>query len=395
MYTDYFGFGDDPFHTAADSRFYYSNPIYQEAYNALLYGIRQRKGFLVLTGEVGTGKTTLSRWLMQTIEDSVRFVYFFNTTLSFEEMLSYVCDDLRLPVTGKGRLPYIQAINSFLLAQSEEGGTGVFLIDEAQNLGDDFLEQLRLLSNLEKDGRKLLQIVLVGQPELEETLAQPQLWQLKQRIALRAHLERLNQREIEAYITHRLMTVGYTGPRIFSPPALRKIRGYSRGIPRIINVLCDNALLTAYNLSQREVSSDIIDTAAQTLNLEYDESFASGTTDKSEGLSEAISKTERLSRVSQTPEPPRPEWKNEVAQALDIERQSEPAAVEEVISLPFSPSAPVNSTLLPSTWKNAFRAYYKPGIVGVLIMALLGGAWMFVYEWNTWTKCPHAVKTKN
>ena len=268
MYTEYFGFRADPFNTSTDIHFYYSNPVFQGAYDSLLYGIRQRKGFMLLTGEVGTGKTTLLRWLMRSIEDSVRFVYFFNTKLRFEEMLSLVCDDLALSVKGNGRLKQIQAIHEFLCAQSEAGGTGVFLIDEAQNLEDEFLEHLRLLSNLEKDGQKLLQIVLVGQPELERKIARPGMRQLKQRIAIRCRLKCLQDEEIEAFITLRLQTVGYPGPRLFSAPAIQKIGRYSQGIPRLVNVICDNALLTAFSLSLKEVSEEIIDEVAKDFRLD-------------------------------------------------------------------------------------------------------------------------------
>ncbi len=183
-------------------------------------------------------------------------------------MLSLVCDDLALTIKGNGRLRQIQAIHEFLCARSEAGGTGVFLIDEAQNLDDEFLEHLRLLSNLEKDGQELLQIVLVGQPELERKIAQPGLRPLKQRIAIRCRLECLQEEEIETFITLRLQTVGYTGPRLFSAPALQKIGRHSQGIPRLINVICDNALFIAYGLSLREVSEEIIDEVAQDFSLD-------------------------------------------------------------------------------------------------------------------------------
>jgi general secretion pathway protein A len=145
MYNDYFGFREKPFNVTPDPRYFYTNPIYQEAYASLLYGIRERKGFIVLTGEVGTGKTTLLRRLMNNPEENVRLVFFYNTTLTFEELVSFACEELGLPVKGSGRLQKIQALNEFLVAQSKKGGTVVLLVDEAQNLSDDVLENLRLL----------------------------------------------------------------------------------------------------------------------------------------------------------------------------------------------------------------------------------------------------------
>src|SRR5262245_2592182 len=184
MYTDYFGFRVPPFNVTPNSRFFYTNPTYQEAYANLLYGIRERKGFVVLVGEVGTGKTTLLRRLMVNLEADVRFAFFYNTTLTFEELLSFVCRELGLAVKDKGSLEQLQELNAFLIERFATGGNAALLIDEAQNLQEEVLENLRLLSNLELSGEKLLQIVLVGQPELELKLNQPALRQLKQRIGL-------------------------------------------------------------------------------------------------------------------------------------------------------------------------------------------------------------------
>lgn len=186
-------------------------------------------------------------------EDSVLFVYFFNTKVRFEEMLNLVCHDLALAVKGNARLKQIQAIHEFLYAQPECGGTGVFLIDEAKHLEDEFLADLRLLSNLEKDGRKLFQIVLVGRPELERKITQPVMRQLKQRIAIRCRVKCLQDEEIEAFITLRLQTFGYE-PRLFCASAIQKIGRDSQEIPRLVNVICDNALLIAFSLSLKEVA---------------------------------------------------------------------------------------------------------------------------------------------
>ena len=268
MYNSYFGFREKPFNVTPDPRFFYSNPAYDEAYSTVLYGIRERRGFILLTGEVGAGKTTILRRLMNNLDGTVRFVFFYNTTLTFEEMLSFTCEELALSVRGGGRLRKIQALNEFLIAQLKKGGTAALLIDEAQNLGDDVLENLRLLSNLETGSEKLIQIVLVGQPELEEKLAQPRLRQILQRVAVRYRLDRLKDKEVGPFIDYRLRAVGYKENALFSPEAVQQIAFYSKGIPRLINILCDNSLLVVYATSQKKVSADIIKEVARDLRLE-------------------------------------------------------------------------------------------------------------------------------
>jgi general secretion pathway protein A len=267
MYTSYFGFREKPFNVTPNPRFFYTNPSYQEAYANLLYGIHERKGFLVLTGEVGTGKTTILRRLMENLESNLRFVFFYNTTLTFEELLSFICEELGLRFHGEGQLPKIQALNEFLLEQLKKGSTGVLFIDEAQNLSEKVLENLRLLSNLETSTEKLLQIVLAGQPELERKLDQPELRQLKQRIFLQWRLDSLTEEEVGAFIDYRLKAVGYKRNDLFSRDAIRQIAFYSKGIPRLINIICDNALLIAYGASQKKVPADIIKEVARDLRL--------------------------------------------------------------------------------------------------------------------------------
>jgi len=250
-----------------DPRFFYANSGNEEAYASLLYGIRERKGFITLIGEVGTGKTTLLRRLMTNLEEPNHFVYFCYSTPSFDEFLSFICADLGLRVDGKGYLGKIQALNECLLKILQEGGTGILLVDEAQNLGDLVLENLRLLSNLETSSEKLLQIVLVGQPELERKLAQQKLRQLKQRIAIQCRLDRLREREIGPFILARLQTVAYEGQGLFPAETIQQIAFYSKGIPRLINIICDNALLIAYSISQKVVSPQIIEEVARDLQL--------------------------------------------------------------------------------------------------------------------------------
>ncbi|MBI3303110.1 MAG: AAA family ATPase [Deltaproteobacteria bacterium] len=267
MYNAYFGFREKPFNVTPDPRFFYATPVYEEVYANLLYGILERKGFVVLTGEVGTGKTTLLRRLMDNLGDSARFVFFYNTTLTFEELLDFTCQELGLEVKTGGRLQKIQVLNQFLIRQLEQGGTVALLIDEAQNLSEEVLENLRLLSNLETAREKLLQIVLVGQPEFEAKLAQPTLRQLKQRIATRCRLSRLKDREVGPFIDCRLRVAGYEGPGLFTPEAVQRLTFYAQGVPRLINIICDSALLIAYGASQTRVSAEIIEEVARDLQL--------------------------------------------------------------------------------------------------------------------------------
>ena len=277
MYSSYFGFREKPFNVTPDPRFFYTNPVYQEAYATLLCGIRERKGLIVLTGEVGTGKTTLLRKLMDNSSELSALFFLYNTNLTFEELLTFTCKELALSINGSGRLPKIRALNEFLIERLKGGGTAALLFDEAQNLSEDMLENLRLLSNLETGSEKLLQIVLVGQPEFESLLDQPKLRQLKQRVTLHYQLDRLKEREVSSYIDYRLRAVGYEGSDLFTPDGLKPIFTYSKGIPRLINVICDNALLITYACSRKKVSGDVIREVARDLRLESDVLVANGT----------------------------------------------------------------------------------------------------------------------
>lgn len=268
MYNSYFGFREKPFNVTPNPHLFYANLKYDEAYANLLYGIRERKGFMLLTGEVGTGKTTLLQKLMKELDPAVPFVFFYNTTLPFEDLLTYICEELGLKSTGQGQLRKIQALNEFLLGQLRQGSTAALLIDEAQNLREDVFENLRLLSNLETSREKLLQIVLSGQPELEAKLDQPVLRQVRQRITLQCRLDGLKEDEIGAFINCRLKAVGYSRNDLFSQEAERKIALYSKGIPRLVNVICDNALLIAYADSKKSVSAEIIKEVARDLRLD-------------------------------------------------------------------------------------------------------------------------------
>ena len=268
MYNSYFGFSVSPFRVTPDPNLFYSNPVYEEAYANLRYGIEAKKGFIVITGEVGTGKTTLLRKLMtHTSEGIIHTVYIFNTYLNFTELLQVIHYDLGLGQKEANKVKLLQELNDFLITQLGNGNIVSVLVDEAQNLSDEALEGLRLLSNLETDQEKLIQIVLMGQPELQARLDQPSLRQLKQRVALQCRLVPLRDEEVCRYVDFRLSAAGYTGKRLFHPDAYRQIAVASNGIPRLVNIICDNALLCAFGRSEKIISKDIINEVAGDLRL--------------------------------------------------------------------------------------------------------------------------------
>jgi general secretion pathway protein A len=267
MYDKYFGFSDLPFRVTPEPGFFYSNAVYQEALATLRYGIEARKGFIVVTGEVGTGKTTLLKILMQRAESTIHTAFIFNPKLNFAGLFRFILNDLGMPCSTDDKALLLEQLNDYLIQQLKNGHIVAVLLDEAQDLSDDSLEELRLLSNFETDKEKLIQIVLMGQPELEQRLNRPELRQLKQRIALRCRLAPLKGYEIREYIDFRLKTVGYAGKELFDRDAVEKITFYSTGIPRLINVICDNALLNAYATGKRTISAKAIEEVASDLQL--------------------------------------------------------------------------------------------------------------------------------
>jgi general secretion pathway protein A len=268
MYNRYFGFLESPFSSAPDPRFFYSNRVYVEAYANLHYGIEAKKGFISVTGEVGTGKTMLLRKLMRNFGNTIRSVFIFNTNLTFNELLPAILQDLGLQTQGKDRLAMFDELNAYLIEQVKKDHIVCLLIDEAQNLSDEALEGLRLLSNFETDKEKLLQIVMMGQPEFKAKLKQPNLRQLKQRITLQFEIAPLKDEEVGPYINFRLQSAGYERKDLFHPEAVQNIALYSKGIPRLINIICDNALLNAFATSQKTVSAALIREVADDLSLE-------------------------------------------------------------------------------------------------------------------------------
>jgi general secretion pathway protein A len=251
VYLEYYGLKEPPFDLTPNPRFLFFSAKHREAFNHLLYGIRERKGFVQLTGEVGAGKTTICRAMLGALGDSWATALIFNPPTDPDLLLKSVAMEFGLKVAGLDGLQIRAGLNEFLIDQAASGKDAVLIIDEAQNLNNSLLEHIRLLSNLETEERKLLQIVLMGQPELRDRLEDPGLRQLRQRITVRYHLPALSRPELWPYIQHRLVVSGATGTFYFTGGALWRIYNYSRGIPRLINAVSDKCLLAGY-VEQRD-----------------------------------------------------------------------------------------------------------------------------------------------
>ncbi len=265
MYLKHFNLEEMPFNITPDPRFLYYAPHHREAYDHLMYGITQRKGFIELTGEVGSGKTTLCRALLASLDDEVKTALILNPTFSETELMRAMLKDFGLSPAYGDRFSYVECLNTFLLDSYREGFNVALLIDEAQDLTPEVMEQIRLLSNLETDQHKLIQIVLCGQPELKKRLNLPDLRQLRQRITVRYNLPPLTASETEAYINHRLRVAGPESKVSFSSFAVSAVQRYAKGCPRLINAVCDNALLAAYVYGESNVSANCVKKAIRQL----------------------------------------------------------------------------------------------------------------------------------
>ena len=264
MYKQFFKLAHAPFSIAPDPRYLFMSERHREALAHLLYGVGSGGGFVLLTGEIGAGKTTVCRCFVEQVPEHCKLAYVFNPKLTVEELLAAVCDEFGIEAPAAGSIKaHVDAINRYLLESHAAGLNNVLVIDEAQNLSAGVLEQLRLLTNLETNERKLLQIILIGQPELRGMLAQPELEQLAQRVIARYHLGPLTQAETAQYVQHRMAVAGFAGPVPFSPGVLALVHKLTGGVPRKVNLLCDRALLGAYVENSAQVTAKILRRAAR------------------------------------------------------------------------------------------------------------------------------------
>jgi len=274
MYEAFFNLRKKPFELIPDPDFIYLSRSHKKAITYLDYGIRERVGFILLTGEVGSGKTTIIRDLLKKRYERVVLAKIFNTRVNSEQLLAMINDDFGLSVAGKDKVSLIRDLNDFLLEQYAAGNHPMLIIDEAQNLAADLLEEVRMLSNLESSHGKLLQIVLVGQPELRKALAAPELLQLRQRISINCHLKALSLEEMAEYILHRMAVAGNRDALIFPAGTLELIYQYSRGIPRLVNIICDFLMLSAFaeetNVASLEMAHDVLG------DLDFEQHFWGG-----------------------------------------------------------------------------------------------------------------------
>lgn len=268
MYTDFFGLSAKPFELLPNPKFLYLSKGHRKALSYLQYGVQEHAGFTLLTGEVGSGKTTLLRDIINKISSDTTLAMVFNTRVDGHQLIAMINEDFGLPTEGKDKVQLINDLNDFLLEETSANRQPIIIIDEAQNLSTEALEEIRLLSNLEADNFKLVQIILVGQPELKQIIAKPSLRQLRQRISISCHLNPLNREESEEYIYHRLATVGNRDCVTFLDGVFDMIYKFSGGIPRLINLMCDFLLLSAFVEETREIDLELVKDAVNELSFE-------------------------------------------------------------------------------------------------------------------------------
>ena len=258
MYEKFYGFSEKPFNTTPDSKFFFPSAKHTEALNSLIYALNERKGFVVITGEIGAGKTTVYRTMLNKLDLNTRIAVITNTHLTSKELIAETLDEFEVEYKGGTKQKLLSQLNNYLIGQLASDMNVVLIIDEAQNLPPKVLEEVRMLSNLETEKEKLIQIVLIGQPQLRVKLENANLEQFKQRIAVYYHIYPLNSVETHEYILHRLKLVSSNGLDIFTPAGVDLIYKYSRGTPRIINLVCDSALLSGYIYEQKKITEKII-----------------------------------------------------------------------------------------------------------------------------------------
>src|SRR5580693_127195 len=270
MYKSFFGLREDPFNANPDPRYLFLTKEVEEALSGLMYGVHNRKGFITLTGEVGTGKTTLVNRLLDWLHQRrARTAFLFNSRMNTNQLFDFILAEFGISCDARNKSQQLMSLNQWLLERYRAGETTVLIVDEAQNLTYPVLEEIRLLTNLETSTEKLLQIILSGQPELEEKLKLPQLRQLRQRIMLRCKTSALSKEQTHDYIVERLRIAGADGPPIFGPEAVAMVHKYSVGIPRVINLLCEHSLINAYVEQQRPITAKTVDEVAK--EFEFDQ----------------------------------------------------------------------------------------------------------------------------
>jgi general secretion pathway protein A len=259
MYEKFYNFTEKPFNTTPDSKFFFPSSKHSEALNSLIYAINERKGFVVITGEIGAGKTTICRTLLNKLNVNTKIATIINTHLTPKDLIAAILDEFDVEYTSGNKQKLLKALNQFLIQQLAADMNVVLIIDEAQNLTPAALEEVRMLSNLETEKEKLIQIILLGQPQLRAKLDNPKLEQFRQRIAVYYHLNALNKEETQSYILHRLSLVSSNGNgNIFTPEAIEMVYEHSRGIPRLINLTCDSALLSGYVYGSPVINSKVM-----------------------------------------------------------------------------------------------------------------------------------------
>jgi len=268
MYEKFYGFTDKPFNMTPDSKFFYASDKHEEALNCLLLAISERNGFVVITGEIGSGKTTVCRTLLNKLDPLTKVALVLNTHLGKKELLTTILEDLEIEYRSTSKTHIISALNKYLLEQFSKDINVVLIIDEAQNLAPSVIEEVRMLSNLETEKEKLMQIVLIGQPELKKKLSLPKLEQFRQRIVFQYHLEPLTYEETTGYIKHRLKTAGNENAGVFAQEAIDKIYNFSQGVPRLINLVCHNALITGVVKESCVITEEIVKDTIISLILE-------------------------------------------------------------------------------------------------------------------------------
>jgi general secretion pathway protein A len=268
MYKEFFGLRANPFNVNPDPRYLFLTRHTEEALACLTYGIQSRKGFVLLTGEVGTGKTTLINKLLEWLRaQQVPTAFVFNSRMNVPQFLDYMMADFGIPCDTRSKSQILLRLYNWLLERYRAGETAVLIVDEAQNLSEEVLEEIRMMTNLETFTEKLLQIILVGQTELEQKLKQPNLRQLRQRLTLRAKTHPLTAEETRAYVLQRLRIAGSNGQPIFDPDALAAVHHYSNGIPRVVNLVCEHSLVSAFVDQQKVINADIVDAVARDFDL--------------------------------------------------------------------------------------------------------------------------------